>query len=39
MTERRMGFFQITRTVLTDVHFPVPLTVLLVGVALLVGLH
>jgi hypothetical protein len=39
MIERHMGFLQITRTVLTDVHFLVPLVVLLVGVALLVGLH
>ena len=39
MTERHIGFLQITRAVVTDVHFLVPLVVLLIGIALLVGLH
>jgi hypothetical protein len=34
-----MRFFETARAVITDVHFLVPLVVLLIGIALLVGLH
>jgi len=34
-----MAFLRTTRAVVTDVHFIIPLIVLLVGISLLVGLH
>ena len=34
-----MAFLQSTKAVITDIQFIIPLIVLLVGIALLVGLH
>lgn len=34
-----MAFLPITRVVVTDLHFIIPLAVLLVGICLLVTLH
>lgn len=34
-----MALLRTTRAVVTDVHFVIPLIVLLVGISLLVGLH
>ena len=34
-----MAFVRTTKTILTDVHFLVPIVVLLIGIVLLVELH
>ena len=37
--QRKMGFGRTAHAVITDLHFIVPLVVLLLGIALLVALH
>jgi hypothetical protein len=39
MERNQSGFLRTTKAVVTDVHFLVPLAVLLIGIAFLVELH
>ena len=39
IVRNEMGFAEVARAVATDIHFLIPVVVLLVGVALLIKLH
>jgi len=39
IVRNQMGFAEFARAVATDIHFLIPVVVLLVGVALLIKLH
>jgi hypothetical protein len=39
VTRNQIGFLRTIKAVLTDIHFVIPLAVLLIGIAFLVELH
>jgi hypothetical protein len=39
VTKNQIGFLRTVKAVLTDIHFVIPLAVLLIGIAFLVELH